>query len=120
MLISHVYANLHASSLVPAWPPAYRTRAVLLFLDDSNQLMDFHQHDCSVEAAPSAARPDLFKQNSLLCARSVHSESGCRPANMQAFPSPIRPLKRSHSRIRTFRKVLAVLVELFHKLAHYL
>ena len=55
----------------------------------------------------------VIQQNSLLCARSVHSGSGCRPANMQAFPSPMRPLKRSHSHIRTFRKVLAVLVELF-------
>ena len=32
MLILHVCANLHASYLVPAWPPAYRAWAVLILI----------------------------------------------------------------------------------------
>ena len=35
MLTLHVYANLHASSLVPAWPPAYRTSTVLILITHS-------------------------------------------------------------------------------------
>ena len=111
MLILNVYANLHASSLVPAWPPAYRRWALLILISISS-----HEITTSMIALQKQhlQRPgQRYKQNALLCARSVHSESGRRPANMQAVPLPMRPLERSNSHIRTFRKVLAVLVELF-------
>ena len=108
MLILHVHATLHASSLVPAWPPAYRTRAVL----DNKSFLGCTISTIALQKQHLSGQARVIMQNSLLCARSVHHESGCRPANMQACPSPMRPLKRRRGHIKTFRKVLAVLVQL--------
>ena len=62
MLISHVYANLHASSLVPAWPPAHRTWAVLILID---YFMDIPPVLLLCRSSTFSGQARVIKQNSL-------------------------------------------------------